>query len=287
MKIVELRKNRSEVVLNLKGWFVRMTIQGPGSARERRQLGLAISNVVSKTLTLFETHSWIVHPAGYWANIDRDSNRGIYLNRAPRLQTRAGRLGFEIRTKRLKLGCSQVALSTRAGINASHLSLIEWGFCKVQELTLSKLDEAFKSLALERERALKAVAERLPSGPKRPKKGASEAPELLCARRRMPMSPAIRRRASTAIRDPFRSCGCIQIIPTRFGARMIDLPNGTEAAERTAVERLAALFGGGLALGATLGGGQLGLKLFEIGVELIDRGLLGLDRVGNRLEQRS
>jgi transcriptional regulator with XRE-family HTH domain len=235
MKIQDLGKNRSEIVLNIKGWFIRMRIQGPGSARERRQLGLAISKIVSKTVTLFETHSWIVHPAGYWANIDRDSKRGISLSRAPCLQTKAGRLGFEIRTKRLKLGCTQVALASRAGINASHLSLIERGLSQVQGLTLSKLEDAFRGLASERESALKEVARRLPADPKKPKIGASDGYESHLTAQ---SSPAVEARPVDTLRIPAYGTqvvqvGDIKIYPTVFGALMVDLPRRSDEAGKT------------------------------------------------------
>jgi DNA-binding XRE family transcriptional regulator len=138
--------------------MIRMDIRGPGTPQERRQLANAISEIVSKTFEVFENRSWITHPEGFWANIERDQTRGLSLGRGFDLETEEGRTGFEIRMNRLKSGWRQKDLAEKAGIDPSHLSLIERGKSEAKTGTLLKIQHAFSGSGV-------------PLHPMRPKKG--------------------------------------------------------------------------------------------------------------------
>ena len=118
-----------------------MEIRGLGPAQERRQVALAISEMVSRVFAVSEGCSWVVHKGGDY-NRERDERRGIRLERAPEVESPAGRLGFEIRLARLELGWSQEYLASRAEINRGQLSLIERGKVRVSERTLRRLKQA-------------------------------------------------------------------------------------------------------------------------------------------------
>jgi DNA-binding XRE family transcriptional regulator len=143
MQFIESRSNRTELVLKFKGGKVRFWIWGPKTPQERRQIAMMIADMVSKVFGELND-SWIVHPDGYKANIPRDEDREIPLNRALKLVTEEGRIGFEIRMRRLKFGWSQRELSRRSGVDFKQISLIERGRCRIRETTFTRLHWAFK-----------------------------------------------------------------------------------------------------------------------------------------------
>jgi DNA-binding XRE family transcriptional regulator len=127
MEFAEIKNDTTEVVLRLLDWQVRFRIRGPGTPQQRRQIGRAISEMVSQTFRILPPRSWITHPGGFERNINRDIRRGLTPRGGPDLDTEAGQAGFEIRIKRLDLGLSQEQLAARAGISRNHLSRIELG----------------------------------------------------------------------------------------------------------------------------------------------------------------
>lgn len=158
--------------MRFKGWTVRLWIHGAGGPRERRQLALAISKMASKTFGAFLGPNWITHPDGYWANIERDEGREIPLNRAASFETDEARFGFEIRMRRLKAGLSQRELARRAGLDHSHLSLLERGRCRMRESTFARIHNALKDVESRPAKPGK------PAKPAKPGKGEREGPQM-------------------------------------------------------------------------------------------------------------
>jgi DNA-binding XRE family transcriptional regulator len=79
-------------------------------------------------------------------SLPRLEERGFPLDRSPDLDTEKGRIGFEIRMKRLKIGWTQQELADRASVNSRHLSEIELGLVRVRSRTLQKLRGALDSM---------------------------------------------------------------------------------------------------------------------------------------------
>jgi hypothetical protein len=77
-------------------------------------------------------------------NIDphHAAKRGLPLFKSKNFDHPAGRVGFEIRLRRLNLGLTQAQLARRTGIVASHISLIERGLVDVRETTYKRLWDA-------------------------------------------------------------------------------------------------------------------------------------------------
>jgi DNA-binding XRE family transcriptional regulator len=77
-------------------------------------------------------------------NFKRDDERGVKVFPSSSFDSRTGKLGFEIRTRRLEKGWTQQRLARAAGLCHSHLSEIERGHCNPHHHTLRVIEDALQ-----------------------------------------------------------------------------------------------------------------------------------------------
>jgi DNA-binding XRE family transcriptional regulator len=107
---------------------------------------VAVSLIRSMKPILKYLRNFDIHHEGEMVSLPRLEARGLPLSRSPDLDTEQGRVGFEIRMKRLKIGWTQQELADRASMNSHHLSRIELGLVRVRPRTLEKINGVLRSL---------------------------------------------------------------------------------------------------------------------------------------------
>lgn len=111
--------------------------------RERRAITLSFLRQIRPWFKHF-THQSINHNASGVSFNLRDQERKVKQFHTQPITSLAGRIGFEIRMQRLKIGLSQVLLAKAAGIKRPHLSKIERGLHHPFPQTIQKIKNALK-----------------------------------------------------------------------------------------------------------------------------------------------
>ena len=138
----------TELVLSIPRMTLTFSIKGTASMAERRALANAIFLKIEPLFGLLSeedthcTRGFIWHRDGSWQNWMAEEDDGIRLRQALSTETPTEKLGFEIRTKRLRKGLSQEVLAALCGMDRSHLSAIEQGKHKPRLKTLIKIRRA-------------------------------------------------------------------------------------------------------------------------------------------------
>jgi DNA-binding XRE family transcriptional regulator len=121
------------------------------SPQQRRVMGVTFIRQIKPWLEYFTTlrlDHW-EHMKIYWGT----NNSGIPIFKSRPLDTPTGKLGVEIRMRRLELGWTQRDLAKKAGVGSCHLSEIERGLRSPRATTIGKLEAALgASLYLEQSR---------------------------------------------------------------------------------------------------------------------------------------
>lgn len=122
----------------------QLKIIGCMPPQARRTLGVSLIRSMKPILKYLRNFE--IRHEGEMLSLPRLEERGLPLSRSPDLDTEAGRIGFEIRMKRLKIGWTQQELAARAVVNSRHLSEIELGLVRVRPRTLQKLQTVLDAL---------------------------------------------------------------------------------------------------------------------------------------------
>jgi hypothetical protein len=136
------RKTTIEATGGIGG--VQVRISSSWAPQLRRTIGLSLIRSMRPILQYLRDFE-ILHE-GEMVSLPRLEERAPSLESAPDFNTEAGRLGFEIRTKRLMIGWTQQELAERAKTNFRHLSRIELGRVKVRRALLIRIQESFNSI---------------------------------------------------------------------------------------------------------------------------------------------
>jgi DNA-binding XRE family transcriptional regulator len=123
---------------------VQVRISSSWAPQLRRTIGLSLIRSMRPILQYLRDFE-ILHE-GEMLSLPRLEERAPSLESVPDFNTEAGRLGFEIRTKRLMIGWTQQELAERASVNSRHLSEIELGRVKARPWTLQKIQEALATM---------------------------------------------------------------------------------------------------------------------------------------------
>lgn len=123
---------------------IRIQIFSGLGPQDRRTIGVSLLRSLKPVLRYLRDFE--IYHEGEFLSLPRLEARGLPLTRSPEIDTERGRLGFEIRTRRLKIGWTQQELAERASINFKHLSRIELGQVAVSRSVLKRIQSAFDSM---------------------------------------------------------------------------------------------------------------------------------------------
>lgn len=116
-----------------------------GSRKIRRSLALMIFRALRGTFKELEIMD-LQDKENKWLDFRYPFYRNYTDRHAPHVETFYQKLGFYIRTKRLKLGLTLKQLSKRTKIPLSYLSEIEHGKHRIRQTTRKKILEALEIL---------------------------------------------------------------------------------------------------------------------------------------------
>jgi DNA-binding XRE family transcriptional regulator len=153
MKNSDKRDRTTELVLSIPRMTLTFSITGSATMAERRTVANAIFLRIESLFGLLNdedthcTRGYIWQRDGVWQNWQAEEDDGIRLRQSLQTETPDQKLGFEIRTKRLRKGLSQEMLAALCGMDRSHLSAIEQGKHKPRMKTLIKIRRAITEAA--------------------------------------------------------------------------------------------------------------------------------------------
>jgi DNA-binding XRE family transcriptional regulator len=113
------------------------------SVQQRRLIGVTFVRQIRPWLNFFTTlnlRHWD-HMKHHWCT----KNYGIPVFKSRPLDTPTGRLGAEIRMRRLQRGWTQRELAKKAGVGSCHLSEIERGLRRPRKRTFERLEVALEA----------------------------------------------------------------------------------------------------------------------------------------------
>jgi hypothetical protein len=146
----EVHSRRSSVEVGGPLGLIRITFDSRLSPRLRRAIIRGFFRHNKAWLRYFRSIAF-----QHWEHVNIDPHhaekRGLPLFKGKNFDHPAGRLGFEIRLRRLNLGLTQAELARRTRMVASHISLIERGLVDVRETTYKRLWDATEDVALIKE----------------------------------------------------------------------------------------------------------------------------------------
>lgn len=128
--------------VEVHGTLARISIKISGrlKSRQRRAIAVALLRQVRPLLEHFS--GGMIRHGEDSTDFRRLEERGLNLFKSSSPCSPNGRLGFAIRMRRLELGLSLRALSSRAGLSVDQISRIERGLSRPQRRTLQSLGKA-------------------------------------------------------------------------------------------------------------------------------------------------
>jgi len=140
----DAKTQRSVIEASGGAGLIQLKIFTKMPPQARRAIGASLIRSMKPILKYLRNFQ-ILHD-GDWLSLPRLEARGLPLTRSPDLDTEQGRIGFEIRMKRLKIGWTQQELADRASMDFRHLSRIELGTVKARAKALDKIHKVLNSM---------------------------------------------------------------------------------------------------------------------------------------------